>query len=207
MRRFANIKNIIPQFEMFKEVYLQLRIMGLEEQLYMGLDFEDISYDKILERAKSILDENAKNRAEEQEKTTIEDISGEVMKEVEEQSTEETIDEVQEVASSDARINEFGEIIRENNIGENVIRNSNTDVDGTQNTSSNKKLEQPQKIQDIQTTNMWKNRFQNWDTAIDRVSQNSKGKFLKMKADIVKAISDKIKGRTNEKDKQDEQEK
>ena len=56
---------------------------------------------------------------------------------------------------------------------------------------------------------MWKNRFQNWYSAIDRVSQNSKGKFLKMKADIVKAISNKIKERTNGKEnhRQDEQEK
>ena len=46
---------------------------------------------------------------------------------------------------------------------------------------------------------MWKNRFQNWYSAIDRVSQNSKGKFLKMKADIVKAISNKIKARDKNK--------
>ena len=39
------------------------------------------------------------------------------------------------------------------------------------------------------------NRFQNWYSAIDRVSQNSKDKFLKMKADIVKAISDKTKSK------------
>jgi len=44
---------------------------------------------------------------------------------------------------------------------------------------------------------MWKNRFQNWYSAIDRVSQNSRSKFLKMKADIVTAISDKIKSRDN----------
>lgn len=209
MRRFANIKKIMPQFEMFKEAYLQLRVIGLEEQLYMGLDFEDISYDKILERARSILDENAKNKAEEQEKTTIKDISDEVMKEVEEQPTEETTLKTDEILDNGMRINEFGEIIRENNIGKNVIRDSDIDVDVTQNTTNSKNLEQPQQIQEIQTTNMWKNRFQNWYSTIDRVSQNSKGKFLKMKADIVKAISDKIKERTNVKEKyrRDEQEK
>lgn len=209
MRRFANIKKIMPQFEMFKEAYLQLRVIGLEEQLYMGLDFEDISYDKILERARSILDENAKNKAEEQEKTTIKDISDEVMKEVEEQPTEETTLKTDEILDNGMRINEFGEIIRENNIGKNVIRDSDIDVDVTQNTINSKKLEQPQQIQEIQTTNMWKNRFQNWYSTIDRVSQNSKGKFLKMKADIVKAITDKIKERTNVKEKyrRDEQEK
>ena len=52
---------------------------------------------------------------------------------------------------------------------------------------------------------MWKNRFQNWYSSIDRVSQNSKGKFLKMKADIVKAISDKFKERVSTKSIQQEQ--
>ena len=148
MRRFANIKKIMPQFEKFKEAYLQLRVKGLEEQLYEGIDFENISYDKILERATSILEEYAKT--EKQEKETI--------------KAKETLD-------SGIRINEYGEILRENNTVESVI----------------------QEIQEIQTTNIWKNRFKKWYSAIDRVSQNSKGKFLKMKADIVKAISDNIK--------------
>ena len=78
-----------------------------------------------------------------------------------------------------------------------LIQDSHIGADITQSTSTSKQLEQPQQIQEIQTTNMWKNRFQNWYSAIDRVSQNSKDKFLKMKADIVKAISDKIKLRDN----------
>ncbi len=44
---------------------------------------------------------------------------------------------------------------------------------------------------------MWKNRFQNWYSAIDRVSQSVKNKFVKMKSDIVKAISEKLKEKTN----------
>ncbi len=47
---------------------------------------------------------------------------------------------------------------------------------------------------------MWKNRFQNWYSAIDRVSQNVKAKFVKMKLDIVNAISTQIKERMNKRE-------
>lgn len=95
------------------------------------------------------------------------------------------------------RINECGETIRENNTGESVIQDSHIGTDIIQRISTSKKLEQPQQIQEIQTTNMWKNRFQNWYSAIDRVSQSVKNKFVKMKSDIVKAISEKLKEKTN----------
>ena len=49
------------------------------------------------------------------------------------------------------------------------------------------------------TVDLWMNRFTNWYSAIDRVSQNVKAKFVEMKSDIVKAISDKIKEITNHK--------
>ena len=41
------------------------------------------------------------------------------------------------------------------------------------------------------------NRFNGWYSAIDRVSQSVKEKFVKMKSDIIKAISEKLKERTN----------
>ena len=41
------------------------------------------------------------------------------------------------------------------------------------------------------------NRFNGWYSAIDRVSQNVKDKFVKMKSDIIKAISEKLKEKTN----------
>ena len=47
---------------------------------------------------------------------------------------------------------------------------------------------------------MWKNRFQNWYSATDRVSQNVKAKFVKMKLDIVNAISTQIKERMNKRE-------
>lgn len=195
MKRFETIKKAIPQYEEIKTVYLQLRQAGLEDELYKGIDLSNISYSELLERATKILEEKLKT---DEIQPDISDESVIVTgKESIIQPSEETTTEVQEVAGGGARINEFGEIIRENNTGESVIQDSHIGADITQSTSTSKQLERPQQIQEIQTTNMWKNRFQNWYSAIDRVSQNSKGKFLKMKADIVKAISDKIKLRDN----------
>lgn len=48
------------------------------------------------------------------------------------------------------------------------------------------------------TVNLWMNRFSGWYGSIDRVPKNVKSKFVKMKSDIVKAISGKIKERSNE---------
>lgn len=44
---------------------------------------------------------------------------------------------------------------------------------------------------------LWMNRFNGWYSAIDRVSQSVKNKFVKMKSDIIKAISEKLKERNN----------
>lgn len=45
---------------------------------------------------------------------------------------------------------------------------------------------------------VWMNRFNSWYNAIDRVSQNVKAKFVKMKSDIVNAISGKLKEKMNQ---------
>ena len=196
MKRYETIKKAIPQYEELKVVYLQLRQAGLEDELYKGIDLNNINYSELLERATKIFEEKSKT---DEIQPDISDENVIVTGEEESiiQPSEETTTEVQEVAGGGARINEFGEIIRENNTGESVIQDSHIGADIIQRISTSKKLEQPQQIQEIQSTNMWKNRFQNWYSAIDRVSQNSKGKFLKMKADIVKAISDKFKLRDN----------
>jgi len=47
---------------------------------------------------------------------------------------------------------------------------------------------------------LWMNRFGSWYSAIDRVSQNVKAKFVKMKSDILNAISNKIKDRMNKRE-------
>lgn len=190
LKRFETIKKAIPQYEELKVVYLQLRQAGIEDELYDNIDFNNISYAELLKRATKILGERTKT-SEKQEENVIETTAESIT-----QPSKET-EEVGEILESGARINEFGEIIRENNTGENIIQNIPASEDITQEKTTSKQLEQTQQIQEIQTTNVWKNRFQNWYGAIDRVSQSSKGKFLKMKADIVKAISDKIKSRDN----------
>ena len=44
---------------------------------------------------------------------------------------------------------------------------------------------------------IWMNRFNGWYSIVDRVSQSVKEIFVKMKSDIIKAISEKLKERTN----------
>lgn len=156
-----------------------------------------IKYDKILERATRILEENTKAKAKEQEKGTIEDISDEVIEKGVEQPNEETTPKTDEILDNDMRINECREIIKENVTRENAIPDFVVTEELTQGKVS-KQLEQLQQEQENPTTNLWNKRFQNWYSAIDRVSQNSKDKLLKVKANIVKAISDKIKERTRD---------
>lgn len=203
MKRFETIKEAIPQYEELKTVYLQLRQAGLEDELYKGVDLNNISYSELLERATKILGE--KENAEEVQPDKIDESA--IATADEEsiiQSSEETRTEVQEVADiSGFRINECGEIIRENNGGKGIILDKDIDNEISQSTPTDKKLEQLQPIKETQPTNIWKSRFQNWYGAIDRVSQNSKGKFLKMKANIVKAISDKMKSRDKNIDNQE----
>ena len=50
------------------------------------------------------------------------------------------------------------------------------------------------------TVDLWMNRFDSWYSAIDRVSQNVEAKFVKMKLDIVNAISTEIKERMNKRE-------
>lgn len=203
MKRFETIKKAIPQYEELKTVYLQLRQAGLEDELYKGVDLNNISYSELLERATKILGE--KENAEEVQPDKIDESA--IATADEEsiiQSSEETRTEVQEVADiSGFRTNECGEIIIENNGGKGIILDKDIDNEISQSTPTDKKLEQLQPIKETQPTNIWKSRFQNWYGAIDRVSQNSKGKFLKMKANIVKAISDKMKSRDKNIDNQE----
>lgn len=59
-----------------------------------------------------------------------------------------------------------------------------------------KKTEQEMQEVNNPTVDLWMNRFSSWYSAIDRVTQNVKAKFVKMKSDIIKAISEKIKERS-----------
>ena len=57
--------------------------------------------------------------------------------------------------------------------------------------------EQQMQKQDNLSVDFWMNRFNGWYSAIDRVSQTVKNKFVKMKSDIIKTISEKLKERNN----------
>ena len=241
MKRFETIKKAIPQYEEIKTVYLQLRQAGLEDDLYANMDFQNVSFDDLLERATTILEEKAK--AEEQ-RTEIEQPEVIIEEQPEvvtnpEQVVEETIEDEPSVA---------GETIEDTTA---TVTGTNIDIDSasmmeahleymrnhqTQQTSQvvedywneihsqqAKVYEQPQpeKIrpreksikdevedelrtteqhtqkQDNPSVDLWMNRFNGWYSAIDRVSQSVKEKFVKMKSDIIKAISEKLKERTN----------
>ena len=238
---FERMKQVIPRFEEFKSVYLQLRQAGLEDDLYTNMDFQNVSFDDLLERATTILEEKAK--AEEQ-RTEIEQPEVIIEEQPEvvtnpEQVVEETIEDEPSVA---------GETIEDTTA---TVTGTNIDIDSasmmeahleymrnhqTQQTSQvvedywneihsqqAKVYEQPQpeKIrpreksikdevedelrtteqhtqkQDNPSVDLWMNRFNGWYSAIDRVSQSVKEKFVKMKSDIIKAISEKLKERTN----------
>lgn len=187
-----NIKKVMPQFEVFKKTYLQLRELGIEEQLYVGMDFANINYDKILERATSILEEKAKADGKQQE--PIDESASEKLDENIEQPSEKIA--IEETLDSNTRVNEFGEIIRENNTEESVIQNLDV-IDEIAQRKIRKEIEQPKQILEKRNPeiNLWMNRFNSWNSAINRVSQNVKAKFVKMKSDIVNAISEKLKER------------
>lgn len=50
------------------------------------------------------------------------------------------------------------------------------------------KQEQNETLENSQSIDLWMNRFSRWNNAIDRLSENAKAKFIKMKSDILKAI-------------------
>lgn len=76
---------------------------------------------------------------------------------------------------------------------EESIRDTVGDKKDTQNQMQMQETKTP-------TVDLWMNRFDSWYSAIDRVSQNVKAKFVKMKSDIINAISNKIKDRMNKRE-------
>ena len=213
-KKFAEIKQVLPQFEEFKEVYLQLRQYGIEEKLYERLDFKNINYEELLKRAENIIEEKTKKEElqqtgqAEQEKSTVEQTNDEVI------------------------INEFREIIRPNNTDktsesqsvEEQIEESTTNEEikvqqlekvKTKEESTKDEIgdrtdkENNTKMQERETpeVNLWMNRFSSWYSVIDRVSQNVKVKLIKMKSNIIKTISDILHERAKGKENNKEQEK
>ena len=117
--------------------------------------------------------------------------------------------------STSVEINEFGESIRHGNIEtlkETTPIKKSKELEETKEErirpmeeSIGKEYENTeQKMQKVNnsTVNLWMNRFSSWYSAIDRVSQNVKAKFVKTKSDIVRAISDRLREKNNKKNVQ-----
>ena len=227
-KKMQDIKQVLPQFDEFKRVYLQLRENGIEDKLYENLDFENVSYDDLLQRATLIMEEKAKTdelakiKAEQEAKTRAEEqarikAEQEAKTRAEEQARIKAEQEVKARAEEQARIKAEQEAKARNKAeqearaeeAKKVATTSNAEVykeqqeelvrpreksfrdeidDDLQKENENKQI-QPRKEQTIE---MWMNRFEGWYSAIDRVSQNVKAKFVQMKSEIVNAIKNKI---------------
>lgn len=209
--QFEEIKTVIPQFEEFKEFYLQLRVAGIEDELYEGIDYKTISYAELLERAKAIVKEHEKIKQQSE-------IKQDKKEQTEVANTDvKTTEETEQDNSIGAEINEFGEIIRHRNVE--IPREIETVKEVTLAKKSNegektkkekispmkefvrdevKNTEQQMQVADPQATDLWVKRFSSWYSVLDRVNQKAKTEFLKMKSDIIKAIREKIKERSNQ---------
>ena len=230
-KRFEEIKTIIPQFKEFKEVYLQLRVAGIEDELYKGIDYKTVSYAELLERAKAIVKEHEEikqqsetqqdEKKQEQEQVEVADTDVETI----EKATEET---EQDNNSTGVEINEFGKIIRHGNIEiprqietfeETALTKKSKEIEKTKEEKIRpmeesirdevgdevKNTEQQMQVANPQTTDLWVKRFSSWYSAMDRVSQKAKAKFVKMKLDIIKAISEKMKNKDMQKNNEQEE--
>ena len=223
-KKFEEIKKVIPQFDEFKTLYLQLRVAGIEDELYKGIDYGAVSYSELLERAKAIVKEQEEKKVQD-EKKLDENIDG--------QSTDtnnevERRKEKSEQKTTGVRINEYGEIIREGRTETIPVVESakatqteaskTTQIIKEEKTRPQEKIirdevgdevkKEEQQMQEMNnpTMDLWMNRFNNWYSSINRVSQAVKAKFIKMKSDIIKAISEKMKDKnikkTNEQQEQ-----
>ncbi len=242
------MKQVIPRFEEFKNVYLQLRQAGIEDELYTYMNFENVSFNDLLERATMILEERAKaeeQKAElEQQETIIEDEHSEletdseqvavgtieyepsVPKEtiIETPTGTETSIEIDDNSMMDAHL-EYMRNHQTQQISQ-VVEDYWNEIHSQQ--AKVYEQQQPEKIrpreksikdevgdelkttekqvqkQEKPTVDLWMNRFNSWYSSIDRVSQNVKAKFVKMKSDIVKAISNTLKERMNKREQNEQ---
>ena len=138
-------------------------------------------------RIKAEQEAKAKARAEEQARIKVEQEAKARAEEQEKKSTTSKMYEEQQEELVKPREKSFRDQIG----------------DDLQKENENKEM-QPRKDPTIE---MWMNRFGSWYSAIDRVSQNVKAKFVQMKSEIVNAIKNKIQERENRKEKIEQQNK
>ena len=234
---FEKMKQVIPRFEEFKDVYLQVRGAGIEDRLYTNIDFQNVSFDDLLEKATIILEEKAKEdkkridakskqviieeqpkviaRPKRVEKKIKEDeprilaekIEPKIEKNIEIDSASileehsEDIQKHQKQQTSQIAKNYWDEIYsqqaktHEQQQPERIRPREESIRDEVGNEL--KEMEQQSQKTNNSKIDFWMNRFNGWYSAMDRVKQAAKAKFVKMKSDIIKAISEKIKERSN----------
>lgn len=238
---FEKMKQVIPRFEEFKNIYLQLRVAGIEDELYANMDFQNVSFDDLIERATTILEEKAKAEAQrteiEQQEVIIEEqpevvanpepVEEEILEDEPSVAAETIEDITSSVTGKDIDIDSASmmeahwEYMRNHQTQQTsqVVEDYWNEIHSQQ--AKVYEQQQPEKIrpreksikdevgdelrsketqiqkQNTPSVDLWMNRFNGWYSAIDRVSQTVKDKFVKMKSDIIKAISEKLKERTN----------
>lgn len=184
----------------------------------------NISIDGICDEMQKVLNE----QEEAKDDTTI--VTGKSDETILEEKN--SLDETQTVeqgieTTEKFRINEYGEIERDGNekpqieyvaeTSDSLPKKNSKQFEST----DDKKIEQEKGIEDFVTetentnmqmqeinsdnVNLWMTRFNKWYSAIDRVSQNAKAKFIEMKTNIINAISRSIREKSNSIDKNKEQ--
>ena len=150
------------------------------------------------------------------------------MADIDVETIEKVTEETEQNNSTSIEINEFGEIIRHGNVEKTRELEISEEITQTKKSKEVKKVneektrpmeesirdeigdevkntEQQMQVENPQITDLWLNRFSSWYSAIDRVSQNVKAKFVKMKLDIIKAISEKMKNKDMQKKNEQEE--
>lgn len=196
INKFNEIKECVPEFDKFKDVYLKLRQEGIEDRLYDGIDFENLSYTKLIERAERIV--------EEQEKLLHEEKVEEIAQSVEETEIPKT-SERESISKNKFEINEFGEIVRRDTL-EAGKPEANVTREYKESVIELKKAEYKIAETKNEAEDLWMNRFKDWYTAIDRVPKDVKTKLVKMIQDIVSAIGSKVRRKNMEIDSKENRE-
>lgn len=205
-----------------KELIISAR--GNKARLQKLFESGNISIDGICDEMQRILNEQEEVKADTTIVTGKSD--GTILEEKSSLGRTQTVEQGTET-NEKFRINEYGEIerdgVEESQIeyvvepSESLPKKNSKQFEST----DGKKIGQEKEIEDFveetgtsnmqmqeinsENVNLWMTRFNKWYSALDRVSQNAKAKFIEMKSSIVNAISKAIKERSNSRDKDTEQ--
>lgn len=103
--------------------------------------------------------------------------------------------------ANEEKISEIGQVeLEKNEFSENNVETENETSMGEIQCEEKINKEILKEQTEDKSIDLWMNRFGGWYGAIDRVSRSVRANFIKMKSDIVKAISGKIKERSNKRE-------